>query len=219
MKTSEQLKELIKQHKNEAEALLDENKLEEAEKITKEIEVLKAKLEVQELLDEANEKINNLNEQITIKDEIIADLDIKLEASDKEKAEAMEKFNKATETIAELNAKVATMTPIVEQYNKDQYNNKLNNAKKDYKIKFEKCGAVTVFESEEVQNLIVDTIDEDEVKSSKAKYALSEKLLNALNLTDTSSLSVNDINEPAKDTKNLNLESDEFETVFGFKKK
>lgn len=217
MNESERLKQLIEQYKNETETLLAENKVTEAENKTVEIKILKAKLEVQEKLDDVTSQLETISNEVIVKDESISNLTSELDTVKGEKAEMMEKFNGATETIANLNDKVTKMSPIVEQYNAEQYKASLAKANKDYKSSFEKCNALAVFESEEVQSLIKDTIDEDETISAKAKYAISEKIISVFNATD-SGLSIKDIQEPSKETKNLNPQVDDFEATYGFKK-
>lgn len=218
MTETEKLIALIEQYKNEAEALLAENKVDEAEAKTLEVKILKAKLEVQEKLDKVNTQVETLNTTITEKDETIKNLTSDLETANNEKIELMEKFNTATETITDLTAKVNEMQPIVDKYNEDLHNDKVNTAKENYKAKFEKCDAVDIFESEEVQNLILNTINDDEKVSTKAKYELSERILNAIELKGFNNISIKDINEPTNKTKNLNVVDDEFESTYGFKK-
>lgn len=218
MTETEKLIALIEQYKNEAESLLAENKVDEAEAKTLEVKILKAKLEVQEKLDKVNIQVETLNTTITEKDETIKNLTSDLETANNEKIELMEKFNTATETITDLTAKVNEMQPIVDKYNEDLHNDKVNTAKESYKAKFEKCGAVDIFESEEVQNLVLNTINDDEKVSTKAKYELSERILNAIELKGFNNISIKDINEPTNKTKNLNVVDDEFESTYGFKK-
>ena len=215
---AEQIKQLIEQYKSEADALISENKLEDAEAKTVEVKILKGQLDIQEKLEVANAEIEELNSQITKKNESISNLNSDLEDAKAKQTEAMNNFNEATGNIAELNAKVTEMSPIVEQHNKDLYENKLNVAKEDYKNKFQKLNATEIFEDEEVQNLIVNSIEDDEAVSTKARYELSQKLLATVDLADASSIPVGSIQERTKQTKNLNAEQDEFEAMYGFKK-
>lgn len=218
MNGSEKLKQLIEQYKNEAESFLAENKVDEAEAKTLEVKILKAKLEVQEELDTVNGQLENLNAKVLENDETIKNLTTDLETANNEKTELMNKFTDATETVTNLTAQVKEMQPIVDKYNEELYNNKVSTAKETYKAKFEKCDAADIFASEEIQNLVLNTINDDEKVSTKAKYDLSERLLNAIESKDSSTTSVKDINEPAKETKNLNVVDDEFESTYGFKK-
>jgi len=213
--TLNEMKEQLKNLKAEAKSLLAENKVQEAENKTVEIKILNAKIEMQEKLDEAQNKITELDGQIKEKDDTISNLKAELDKANNEKSEIMNKFTEATNKIAELQGQVKEMTPIVEKYHEEQYNNKLNSAKESYKIKFEKCGLLDVFETEEIQNLIKDTINEDEAIATKAKFVLSEKLLNAIHIED---VSIDGVQELASDTKNLVPEASEFETIYGFEK-
>lgn len=213
-----EMKKMLNQYKKEAESLLAENKTEEAEAKTVEIKVLKAKIEVQEELEKANKTIEDLNNKLQLKDETINNLSSELNAVKNEKNEIMEKFNTASETITELNDKIQKMQPIVDKYNEEQYNKKLNEALDKYKNRFEKHGALELFESEEVQNLIKQTIDDDDEVSNNAKYLLSEKLMELVDASD-STISVSSIQEPAQSNKNLYPDDDtEFEAIYGFKR-
>lgn len=218
MSETERLTQLLEQYKNEASTLLAENKVEEAEAKTTEIKILKAKLEVQEKLDEATNSMEQMKNTLSEKDETISNLSTELENVKNEKLEIMNNFSEATEKATNLSEKVAEMQPIVEKYNKEQYDNKLSTAQNAYKTKFENHEALEVYNSEEVQNLIMDSIDEDEAISTKAKYSLSEKILNLIESRDSQTVTVNSINEPTKQSKNLNPEDNEFEAVYGFKK-
>ena len=209
--TVKEMREKVEALKNEAKSLVDANKLEEAEAKKKEAEILNAQIEIQTKLEEAESQIENFKNDIKQKDEECASLK-------SEKEDLMQKYNDATEKVADLTAKVETMQPIVDEYYKAENEKKLNDAKEEYRAKFEKIDGLETFESEEVQNLIAETINENEETSIKAKYSLSEKIMEIIDKRDSGELQVKDIQEPAKDMKNLNVGEDEFEKTYGFKR-
>lgn len=213
-----EMKEKLKNLKAEAKNLLNENKVKEAEAKTLEAKILNAQIEIQEKLDKANEEINNFKNQIKEKDEKINELTTNLDALTKEKEELMDKYTESTNKITELNDKVNKMQPIVDDYNKKEYERKLNEAKDEYKNKFEKVDGLETYETEEIQNLIKDTISEDKTVSNNAKYNLSEKIMELFDKQNNSNINVSNVQETLKDNVNLNPEVDDFEETYGFKK-
>lgn len=214
---AEEMKLKLQELKDEAQALLDEDKVEDAEAKTLEVKILNGQIEIQEELDKANATIEEMTNKVEEQDVKITELEENLETVNAEKEELMNKFTEATDTIAELNEKVNEMQPIVDEHNKKQHEEELENAKNDYMNKFSKVNGEKVFESEEIQNLVLDTINKDKSIANKAKYQLSEKLMEVFDKQDK--LTVNNIQEPSKKTENLNPEVDDFEKIYGFKRK
>lgn len=215
---AEQMRLKLQELKNEAQSLLDSNNMQEAESKTWEAKLLSAQIEIQDKLDVANAELETLKDDIATKEESITNLTSELETIKSEKTEIMEKYNTTTEKVTELTSKITAMQPIVDKFNEDQKTQRLNSAVNSYKARFEKVGGLEVFESEEVQNLISDTINEDESVSVKAKCALSDKINEILDNQENINLPIDKIQEKTKETKNLNVENDEFESVYGFKK-
>ena len=197
----------------------------------KSVNDLKASLNSKETeLATANETIATLQESlnaketlITEKDESIKSLNSKIESTDEDKKVTMEKFNELTGMVTSLNAKVKEYEPIVEEYNKEQYEKALNSATDFYKEKFESVGAMDVFEQEETQELIKKSINSSVEEADKAKFALNDLVVT--NLKSTNSVTVNkevkiSLNaiEPLKDTKDLRQDIDLFEETYGFKR-
>lgn len=214
---AEEMKLKLQELKDEAQALLDEDKVEDAEAKTLEVKILNGQIEIQEELDKANATIEEMTNKVEEQDVKITELEENLETVNAEKEELMNKFTEATDTIAELNEKVNEMQPIVDEHNKKQHEEELENAKNGYMNKFSKVNGENVFESEEIQNLVLDTINKDKSIANKAKYQLSEKLMEVFDKQDK--LTVNNIQEPSKKTENLNPEVDDFEKIYGFKRK
>lgn len=218
MNVAETMKQELEQLKSQANSLLAENKIEEAEAKTVEIKVLKAQIEIQEKLDEANSQLAEVTNKLTTKEEELVNLQTELDTVKNEKQEVIDKYNESTGVIADLNSKVTKMQPIVDKYYEDEKTNKINDAISNYKAKFEKIDASEVFETEDIQNLVKETVSEDKEVSNKAKYALSDKLFELLDKQNITGIDVKDIQEPTKPVKDLNPEHDEFEATYGFKK-
>lgn len=78
------------------------------------------------------------------------------------------------ETIVSLNSKVAELEPFKIEIEKAEFEKALNEKIDEYKAKFVKFNGLEVFETEEVQELVKDTLNQE--KSINAKLALYEKL-------------------------------------------
>lgn len=78
-------------------------------------------------------------------------------------SEVLESKNAQVElntTIESLNAQVDTLKACEKELNEIKYNERLADAKEKYKAEFEVFNGVEVFESEEIQKLIVESLDE-----------------------------------------------------------
>lgn len=213
-----EMKAKLEELKAEAQVFLDSNEIEKAEAKTLEVKILNAQVEIQEKLDNARNQIEGMQNQVTSKDEEINNLTASLEVMKQEKEELMNKFTESTDKVTTLNEQVNAMKPIVEDYNQKQYEDQLNKAKEEYKAKFEKVNGLEAFKSEEIQNLIKGTINKDSSVSKKAKFDLSEKIMEMFDNQDMNDISVANIQENAVETKDLNQEVNEFEKVYGFKR-
>ena len=165
---------------------------------------------LQTSLNEKVEEIKSLNEQ--------------LQTAKNNSAETLNKFNDLTDTVTSLNAKVEEMKPIVDEYNKEQFEKSLNEVKDYYKEKFEAVNAIDEFETEEVQELIKKSVNEkDELELTKIKFSLNQKITDKLvkkeenkpNEVADSKISLNQIIK-GTENKNLNPTDSEFENMFGF---
>ena len=161
--------------------------------------------------------INSYNEKLTEKDNLIATLT-------KDKEDLSTKYTTQTETLTSLNSKVEEMKPIVEQYEKEQYEKSFNSAKDEYQGKFDSIGALDEFNKEEVQTLIKKSINSGE-EGLKAKFELSELIVSKITsknnvkteekIETETKQSINSI-VPGKVNKNLNSGVDPFEEQYGF---
>jgi hypothetical protein len=167
----------------------------------------------------ATETIIELQTQLNSKEETIQALNSKVEVTTEEKNVTMEKFNELAETVTSLNTQVKVLQPLADSYNTEQYEKALNSAKEFYKEKFENVDAIDVFEKEETQELIkksINSVDDIEVKN--AKFSLNDLIINNLKPNEVKmGISLNSI-QIAKETKNLNDFTDEFEATYGFKR-
>lgn len=112
---------------------------------------------------------NSLNEEIT-------SLNTKIEELTSSKSELAEKFTTATETITTLNAQIEELKPIQEQLLNAQREAQLSEAVQKYESAFNKIGAKEVFDTEDIQTLVAQSIEDGEV-GVDAKLALNDKIL------------------------------------------
>ena len=129
---------------------------------------LESKTEVQEKR-EWQSVTNSLNEEITT-------LNTKIEELTSSKNDLADKFTQATETITTLNAQIEELKPIQEQLLNVQRETQLNEANEKYESAFNKINAKEVFDTEEVQTLVTQSIEDGEI-GVNAKLALNDKIL------------------------------------------
>ena len=110
--------------------------------------------------------LNTLKEEITTKDGTITSLNATIGTLNTEKEEVSNKLTESTNSIADLSKQINEMKPIVETYNKDLYEKLLNQQKTKYEEKFVALNAKEKFESKEVQDLIIKSLNENEVKEA-----------------------------------------------------
>lgn len=145
-----------------------------------------------------------------------------------EKESLNTKLNDSNEMVISLNSKVAdlgneieTMKPIVEEYNKEVFEKALNAAKETFKEKFEKVGAIDVFEEETTQELIKKSVN---AKSDEFKNELNQLVVNSIKGTikieeeiEVGAKSVNSIIDAKKNKDLISNVSDKYEEMCGFK--
>lgn len=145
----------------------------------------------------------SMNEKIEEKDNAIKSLNEKITNLEGEKVSLNEKYTKASDTITSLNEKVTELQPIVDNYNKDQYEKQLNEKQSYYKDKFTSLNALDKFNSEEVQGLIVKSLNEVD-----AKEKLSDLLIELVPIANEVVKTNNNITIPSDAVKTLNSMSD-----------
>lgn len=155
-----------------------------------------------ELVEKEN-KINELNETIISLNEKV------VEKSTNEK----EKVGELQTTLASLNSKIEEMKPIVDEYNKAQFEKAFNEASENFKAKFISVNALDVFEDKTTQELIKESVNSDETISNKAKFSLNslivENIKSVVEIVDTDDImsknehiSINSV-QKLNDTENL----------------
>ncbi|ETT49342.1 hypothetical protein BSK66_26720 [Paenibacillus odorifer] len=90
--------------------------------------------------------------------------------------ETQEKFNEATEKLTSLNAIVEELKPFKEQFESEQFEKCKNEKIEFYSAKFEAVNGAEKFGTEEVQNLIIESINADE-QGQKAILKLNSILV------------------------------------------
>jgi hypothetical protein len=165
-----------------------------------------AKSQVEELETQLNTATTDLE---TTKNQL-NEVTSSLETLKTEKEVVEGKFNTATETITSLNSVVEELTPFKEQVVKANFEKALNEKSEVYKAKFEAVNAVSEFETEEVQNLIKLSLNEDE-EGKNAIFQLNSKLVDLVVLPKKEDSA---IRETASKRENLIPTSDSFESRY-----
>lgn len=167
-----------------------------------EIEYQGGYVEIQKSL---NEKIKE-NEILTKElENIKASLNTKeddLIKSNNSKKEVDTKLDKANEMVISLNTKVdelnkqiETMQPIVDEYNKAEFEKAFNSLHETYKKKFEKVGALNIFEEESTQEILKKSVN---ATSNEFKSQLNQLIVDNMNIE------VEDVKEDNTDLKSIN---------------
>ena len=127
--------------------------------------------EKEEEITSLNEKITTLendnttlNEKIKILENDKTTLNNKIVSLEGEKVSLNEKYEQATNTVTELNEKVSVLQPIVDTYNKEQYEKTLNEKITYYENKFLSLNAKDKFNAKETQDLIVKSLNDIDAK-------------------------------------------------------
>lgn len=122
--------------------------------------------EVQTLQAQLEEKNNELESFKTKLNEVNS----LLESIKQEKESLLSQFNEATEKLTSLNSLVEELKPFKEKFETEQYEKALNERKEYYSLKFSAVNAKEKFESEEVQDLIKLSLnDNDEGRNAILK--------------------------------------------------
>lgn len=143
-------------------------------------------------VNELNNKIEVLTIDITTANETINTLTT-------EKSDLETKFNNASEIILTLNSTVEELKPLVEQFNSEKIEKSINEKIEFYGSKFKALNAMEKFESEEIQNLIKLSInDNDEGKD--AILSLNSTLVELVSIKPVERFEIKEIG-----SKNENL--------------
>ena len=164
---------------------------------------------------------NNQLEEIKTELNTIKEEKANLETQLNEKAEEIisiseEKVN-LNETIVALNSKISELEPFKAEYDKAEFDKALIARVEELKPKFVKFNGLDVFESEEVQSLVKDTLDVE--KALNAKLAIYEKLdevIGAFNIDDNSNTGNGVVGMNTKSLNNLVPDKKDFVSKYGF---
>lgn len=214
-----EMKTKSEQLKVDAQAFLDSNDMEKAEKLTEEVKVLNAQIEIQEKLDVVNGEMEDVKVQVSEKIEEVTNVTAELEAMKLEKEELSTKYNEATDKVTELNEQVTNMKPIVDQFYQEEKEALLASTQEVYQAKFEKVSGAEVFATEEIQALVQSTLDEDKDVANHAKISLSDKVMELFDGQDISNIKIGKVQEKAKDTGKLDPAKNDFKEIYGFEQK
>lgn len=146
--------------------------------------------------------------QLNAKDQQISDLATKLSA----KEELETKYNDASDKLIKLNQMVEDLTPFKEQYEKVQFEARLNEKSEHFKAKFNALNASDKFETDEVQTLLSEVAKQDE-NSDRALLQLNSILVDLVS-TNISPTEIPPLREQSSVRKELIPKEDSFESRY-----
>ncbi|MEK4049931.1 hypothetical protein [Bacillus sp. FSL K6-2839] len=155
----------------------------------------------------SKEVVNQLNEKVKLLDDLSAQL------SAKEELET--KYNDASDKLIKLNQMVEDLTPFKEQYEKVQFEARLNEKSEHFKAKFNALNASDKFETDEVQKLLSEIAKQDD-NSDKALLQLNSILVDLVS-TNISPTEIPPLREQSSIRKELIPEDDSFEARYYIK--
>lgn len=158
----------------------------EKEEVKTEIEKEEVKEEKEEVKEVPNEELTQLNAEIAKLNEALLQVNAKVEQLTSENTELVGKLDNATGTIVQLNSELEVLKPIHEQMLNAQREAKVTEAM----AKYSKALNSEVFKSEEVQQLILNSVEEGEVSIS-AKSKLHDLVLEQFNTKEEVKSQVN----------------------------
>lgn len=157
----------------------------EKEEVKTEIEKEDTK-EKEEVKDAPNEELTQLNAEIAKLNEALIQVNAKVEQLTSENTELVTKLDNATGTIVQLNSELEVLKPIHEQMLNAQREAKVSEAM----AKYSKALNSELFKSEEVQTLILNSVEEGEA-SITAKSKLHDLVLEQFNTKEEVKTQVN----------------------------
>lgn len=159
--------------------------------------------EVQQQLNKVQSEKEELEKQLNTKtEEIVSVTEEKISLS---------------EQIVSLNSTIAELEPFKVEHDKAEFEKALNEKVAEYEPKFAKFNALEVFNSEEVQGLIKDTLDVE--KGLNAKLAIYEKLdevIESFNMIEDKDTPVGNVDKNTKSLNNLVPTPKSYVDKFGF---
>lgn len=116
-------------------------------------------VEVQNQLSVNATKIAELESEIAKKDETITSLN-------SEKETLSTNLGEATEKLTSLNSKITELAEIEKKYNDEKFEEALNQRKSEFETKFKAVNAIEKFESDEVQEMVKNSIEDETILNS-----------------------------------------------------
>lgn len=163
----------------------------------------------------------SLNTLTTEKEEMVKSLnekEVEMESLKEELVTEKATVISLNETITSLNTEIDTLKPYKESVEVAEYEKSLNEKKDFYKDKFDKLGKVDVFESEDIQDAIVKSLNtETKVEAELKINSTLVDLISSFN-TQTKAEEEKKFQEPTKSLNSLNPKKDSFYERFGFEK-
>ena len=121
------------------------------------------------------------------------------------------KFNDATNTLTTLNEKLVDLKEVEEKYNADKFEKALNERTVEFEVKFKGVNALDKFETEEVQNLIKDSVENNDALIS-LNSMLVDLIPNKVDEKKDDKNGIKDFN--SKEVKNLIPKDNSFESRY-----
>lgn len=125
--------------------------------------------QMQNELDEAKQKLNELEVAKNELEETKTQLNStsqELEGLKLEKSEVETKFNKATDKLTQLNSRLDELVEVEKQFNQEKYEKALNEKVEYYSAKFSAVNGAEKFNTEEVQELIKQSLSAENGKDA-----------------------------------------------------
>lgn len=130
-------------------------------------------------VEEQSTEVTELRQENAMLQAKVTELETQLNEVSTKKEEVENKYVSLNEQVVQLNAQLEELKPFKEQHLQAQREAKLAEQTELYSGKFEAIGASDVFESEEVQSLLLASIEDGE-KGLEAKRQLLEKLADSV---------------------------------------
>lgn len=199
-------KEIFNKYANVPEELLKMANKEEGKEPSKEPEKVE-----DNVTKELEDKISNLEDELE-------NLNKEKENLVKEKEEVSDKLNQANEKIIALNEEIISIKPLVDEYNKIKKEEKarleeekLEELTNEYEKKFNSLGASKKFKSEEVQNLLKESI-----KDESKKNELNSMIVDLITIKNDNKNKLKSIDNSV-DMDNLIPDDENGASKYGFK--
>ena len=151
-------------------------------------------------------------QNLTAKEEELKTAQSSIETLKTEKSEVEGKFSEATETITQLNSTVNELKPFKEQADQEAYDKALSEKQELYKEKFEAVSASEDYETEEVQELIKQSLNATDGK--EAEYKLNSMVFEKIKLNREEQTTEPVIRETASTRENLVPTQDDFDSRY-----